>query len=86
MSKTLKWLVYRPRAYAVLSLVLFPIIAIEETVAGLYRVVRDLPGEAKEEVQGYWSALIDAYKEWPENVYEVCKREQSRYEREANND
>ena len=82
MGHVRRWFVHRPRAYAALALALFPYLVAEEIVASFKRDFLDFFRDTKSEIRQCWSALIDAYKEWPENIYEVCKREQARYEKE----
>ena len=81
MRHVRRWFVYRPRAFAALALALFPYLVAEEVAASFKRDFLDFFRDTKSEIRQCWVALIDAYREWPENIYEVCREEQARYEK-----
>ena len=72
------WMIYRPKIYALIAIPMFPILAVQAFAEWVKPEVQDALDEAKYGAVNSWKILIEAYREWPGNIYEMCEQEQAR--------
>lgn len=73
MSKSVKWLSRHPRVFAWVALPLFPALAVVAFFDYVRPSLIDLWDDFKDGVPLTWGLLIEAYKEWPGNIYEEAE-------------